>query len=98
MWGKLACEILLTKWDQVLEDINALKDAIEARVTTSALAQMQQRCWLMHWSLFVLGNHPNGRHVVVRRSCDSPHACVILRMSYLHTRGCRRICSSKTDI
>jgi len=65
MWGKLACAILKTSdWDQVLEDINALKDAIEARVTTPALLLMQQRCWLMHWSLFILGNHPNGRHVL----------------------------------
>jgi len=64
MWGKLASEILMLRWDQVLEDINALRDAIEARVTSPPLAQMQQRCWLMHWALFVLGNHPNGRQFV----------------------------------
>jgi len=64
LWGKLASEILMLNWDQALEDINALRDAIEARVTSPPLALMQQRCWLMHWALFILGNHPNGRTVV----------------------------------
>jgi len=26
--------------------------------------QLQQRSWLMHWSLFLLGNHPNGRNII----------------------------------
>jgi len=64
MWGKLASEILTLNWDQAVEDIQALRDAIEARVTSPALALMQQRCWLMHWALFILGNHVNGRQVV----------------------------------
>lgn len=59
-WGKLSCEILMTNWDQALEDINALKEAIESRPNTPAVMQLQQRAWLMHWSLFLLGNHPNG--------------------------------------
>uniref|UniRef100_A0A7S0IPH7 Eukaryotic translation initiation factor 3 subunit E n=1 Tax=Calcidiscus leptoporus TaxID=127549 RepID=A0A7S0IPH7_9EUKA len=63
-WGKLACEILMTNWDQAFEDINALKEAIEARGNTPAIMQLQQRAWLMHWSLFLLGNHPNGRNFV----------------------------------
>jgi len=64
MWGKLASEILMLNWDQALEDINALKDAIEARSNTPELSRLQQRCWLMHWALFILGNHPNGRQAV----------------------------------
>jgi translation initiation factor 3 subunit E len=64
MWGKLASEILTLNWDQAVEDIQALRDAIEARANSPALALMQQRCWLMHWALFVLGNHSNGRQVV----------------------------------
>lgn len=28
--------------------------------------QLQQRCWIMHWALFLLGNHSTGRSVV----CD----------------------------
>jgi translation initiation factor 3 subunit E len=72
MWGKLASEILTLNWDQAVEDIQALRDAIEARANSPALALMQQRCWLMHWALFVLGNHSNGRQVVVRRRGVKP--------------------------
>jgi len=63
-WGKLACEILMANWDQALEEVNALKEAIEARGNTPAVMLLQQRAWLMHWSLFLLGNHPNGRNFV----------------------------------
>ena len=57
-WGKLACEILLGSWDAALEELGSLKDAIESRAaTTPAVMQLQQRAWLMHWALFLLGNH-----------------------------------------
>ncbi|KAL1525335.1 hypothetical protein AB1Y20_020195 [Prymnesium parvum] len=64
LWGKLACEILLMHWDQALEDLTALKEAIDSSPSLSPLMQLQQRSWLMHWSLFLLGNHPNGRNIV----------------------------------
>ena len=64
MWGKLASEILVQNWSQAVEDIQALRDAIEARPTTPPLMLLQQRCWLMHWALFIFGNHTNGRQVV----------------------------------
>jgi len=64
LWGKLACEILTGNWDAAYEDLTALKDTIENSPNTNALMQLQQRSWLMHWSLFLLGNHPNGRNIV----------------------------------
>ena len=64
MWGKLASEVLVQNWEQAVEDIQALRDAIEARTTTPAIMQLQQRCWLMHWALFIFGNHTNGRQIV----------------------------------
>jgi len=64
MWGKLASEILMQNWNQAVEDIQALRDAIEARPATPPLVLLQQRCWLMHWALFIFGNHTNGRQVV----------------------------------
>jgi len=64
MWGKLASEILVQNWSQAVEDIQALRDAIESRPTTPPLVLLQQRCWLMHWALFIFGNHTNGRQVV----------------------------------
>jgi translation initiation factor 3 subunit E len=29
------------------------------------LKQLQQRTWLIHWSLFVFFNHPNGRNGII---------------------------------
>jgi len=31
----------------------------------SHLQQLQQRTWLIHWSLFVFFNHPNGRNLII---------------------------------
>lgn len=65
LWGKLACEILRTNWEAALEDLNSLRDSIDSRTGTPPAMQLQQRCWLMHWALFMLGNHPNGRSIIV---------------------------------
>ena len=64
LWGKLASEILNGSWDAALEDLNALRDAIDSRTSTAPAMMLQQRCWLMHWALFLLGNHPNGRSIL----------------------------------
>mmetsp|Transcript_9847 Transcript_9847/g.29291 ORF Transcript_9847/g.29291 Transcript_9847/m.29291 type:complete len:436 (-) Transcript_9847:135-1442(-) len=64
LWGKLACDVLLNDWEKAHEDIMSLKDLIENNPSTTPLMQLQQRSWLMHWSLFLLGNHPNGRNIV----------------------------------
>ena len=37
---------------------------IEAKGST-ALEQLQQRSWLLHWSLFVYFNHANGREELI---------------------------------
>lgn len=48
-----------------MEDLGALKDAIESRSASSTPAMLlQQRAWLMHWSLFLFGNHASGRQLV----------------------------------
>jgi translation initiation factor 3 subunit E len=64
LWGKLAAEILTHNWDTALDDLNRLKDLIETR-GFSPLVQLQQRTWLIHWSLFVFFNHPNGRNGII---------------------------------
>ncbi|THU87862.1 hypothetical protein K435DRAFT_969729 [Dendrothele bispora CBS 962.96] len=66
-WGKLASDILTGKWDTALEELNALREAIDSRtpapfapVNTSnsntptvdpALSQLHSRTWLVHWYL-----------------------------------------------
>ena len=62
MWGQLASAILTNNFDGALELLNALKEQIDNRPSTPQVAQLQQRLWLMHWALFLLGNHPSGKH------------------------------------
>jgi len=69
LWGKLAADILLqTNWDAALDALNQLRDAVETQSRANQfdpLQQLQQRTWLIHWSLFVFFNHPNGRNLIV---------------------------------
>merc|ERR1719284_1794830 len=65
MWGKLAAEILMQNWDTALEDLNRLKQFIDESTFGSNLQTLQQRTWLIHWSLFVFFNHPKGRDLII---------------------------------
>jgi translation initiation factor 3 subunit E len=73
-WGKLASDILTGKWEAALEELNTLRDAIDSRSTASllttsaepaALTQLHSRTWLVHWSLFIYFNHPQGRTLLL---------------------------------
>merc|ERR1719420_1872422 len=65
MWGKLASEVLMQNWDTALEDLNRLKQLIDESTFGSSLQTLQQRTWLIHWSLFVFFNHPKGRDLII---------------------------------
>jgi len=65
LWGKFAADILMTKWEEALKDMNQLKELIDSKNFTSPLKQLQQRTWLIHWSLFVFFNHPQGRNLII---------------------------------
>ncbi|ORY50901.1 hypothetical protein BCR33DRAFT_712865 [Rhizoclosmatium globosum] len=70
LWGKLACEILLQKWDVALEDLTKLKELIDAPVLGSNQLpnnthQLIQRSYFIAWSLFVFFNHPKGRDSLI---------------------------------
>lgn len=59
LWGKLSCEILLENWDEAAVALKAVRLSIEQLVYTnqiSALEALNQRTWLLHWSLFVFWN------------------------------------------
>jgi translation initiation factor 3 subunit E len=60
-WGKLACEILTANWETVMEEIQKIKENIDTRLFNNPLAQLQQRKWLIHWSLFPFFNHEAAR-------------------------------------
>lgn len=67
LWGKLAAEILMLNWSTASDDLKTLREAIEAKEKSkeSPLQLLQYRTWLIHWSLFVFFNHPNGRNGIV---------------------------------
>merc|ERR1740122_543128 len=65
MWGKLASEILMQNWDTALDELNKLKQFIDESTFGSSLQTLQQRTWLIHWSLFVFFNHPKGRDLII---------------------------------
>lgn len=70
-WGKLASDILTGKWDTALEELNTLRDVVDSRSPSTssaepaALTQLHSRTWLVHWSLFVYFNHPQGRTLLL---------------------------------
>jgi translation initiation factor 3 subunit E len=61
LWGKLASEILMVNGDAAYLDLVALKEAIDQRIHVAPYLQLQQRAWLVTWSLFVFFNIPDGR-------------------------------------
>jgi len=65
IWGKFAAEILMQNWEMAYGDMFKLKEMIDANTTTEPLVQLQQRTWLIHWSLFVFFNHPNGKNGII---------------------------------
>lgn len=65
LWGKLASEILMQNWDTALEDLKRLQQFIDESTFGTSLETLQQRTWLIHWSLFVFFNHAKGRDLII---------------------------------
>lgn len=72
-WGKLACEILSVNWEACLEEINKIKEQIDTRLFNNPLAQLHQRTWLIHWSLFPLFNHEPARETLTELFFSLPY-------------------------
>ena len=59
LWGRLACEILVESWEAASVAVDAVKTAMESMVASNqitSLVALEQRTWLLHWSLFVYWN------------------------------------------
>lgn len=66
LWGKLASEILNQNWEQSAIELAQLRDWIDKNEReTNALQTLQQRCWLIHWGLYVFFHHPKGREQLI---------------------------------
>ena len=49
-----------------MEDLTRMREALDNQnFGQPALMQLQQRTWLMHWSLHVFWNHENGRNALI---------------------------------
>ena len=63
LWGKLAAEVLVEDWEAARIALEAVQTGLESLVASrelSALDALQQRTWLLHWSLFVYWNAQQG--------------------------------------
>lgn len=70
-WGRLAARILLRNVDAAFKDLTAVKEAIDNRSIAPA-EQLHQRSWLLHWSLFVFFNQPQGQDNLVDFFTERP--------------------------
>lgn len=64
LWGYLAAEILVLNWDSALENLNRLRDYID-NSNFSNVQALQQRTWLIHWSVLVFFNLKKGRDLII---------------------------------
>lgn len=71
-WGKLACEILNTNWEVVMEEINKVKESIDTKLFNNPLAQLQHRTWLIHWTLFPFFNYEPARDLITELFFSAP--------------------------
>ncbi|XP_005180844.1 eukaryotic translation initiation factor 3 subunit E [Musca domestica] len=71
LWGKLAAEILTLNWNTALEDLTRLRDYID-NANFSTVQALQQRTWLIHWSVLVFFNHPKGRDLIIEMFLHKP--------------------------
>ncbi|XP_037085015.1 eukaryotic translation initiation factor 3 subunit E-B-like [Pollicipes pollicipes] len=65
LWGKLSSEILMQNWDTAVEDMNRLKEYIDNQGFNNDAQALTQRCWLIHWSLFIFFNTPKGYELLI---------------------------------
>ena len=77
LWGKLSSDILMQNFEAAREDINKLRDAIDNQTFAPPLVQLQQRTWLLHWSLYVFWNHENGKNDLLDLFMSPPYLAAI---------------------
>lgn len=71
LWGILAAEILTLNWQSALESLNRLREFIDTS-NFSNIEALQQRTWLIHWSVFVFVNLPKGRDYMIEMFLYKP--------------------------
>ena len=64
LWGRFAGHMLTTSWEEADKDRELLRGVL-SKTRMPELESLQQRTWLLHWSLFVFANHPKGKDNLV---------------------------------
>lgn len=64
-WGKLAADTLTQGYEPAAEDLQRLRESLDNQSFATPLMQLQQRTWLMHWSLHVFWNTDNGKNALI---------------------------------
>jgi translation initiation factor 3 subunit E len=64
-WGKLAADTLTQNYEAATEDLLRLRESLDNQSFATPLMQLQQRTWLMHWSLHVFWNTENGKNALI---------------------------------
>ncbi len=72
MWGELSCAILNQNFDGAHKELTRLREDLEHTTSMSSLMKLQQRAWLIHWSLFVYFNHSNGPDDIINVFLHQP--------------------------
>ena len=72
-WGRLACEILSMNWESAMEELQKVREGIDAKLANNPLAQLQHRTALIHWALFPLFNYPEAREPLLELLFSAPY-------------------------
>ena len=106
LWGRLASEILVQDWEAAAVAVEAVKTALESLASSNVLnplQALQQRTWLLHWSLFVYWNESAGLERLVDlfhseryRQAITTNAPHLLRYLTAAVLLCKRRLNKKT--
>eukprot|EP00879_Flechtneria_rotunda_P008745 GHRR01009159.1.p1 GENE.GHRR01009159.1~~GHRR01009159.1.p1 ORF type:complete len:433 (+),score=137.31 GHRR01009159.1:130-1428(+) len=77
LWGKLAADTLTSDFEKANEDLQRLRESLDNQSFATPLMQLQQRTWLMHWSLHVFWNIDNGTNVLIDLFMQPPYLSAI---------------------
>lgn len=62
---------------------SVLKVSLVLQSFSTPLNQVQNRIWLMHWSLFIFFNHDNGRTLIIDLFNQDKYAnCTLVAIAY----------------
>ncbi|XP_043942842.1 eukaryotic translation initiation factor 3 subunit E-like [Protopterus annectens] len=84
LWGKLAAEILTKNWEFAMEDLRSLKKAIDNKYINMTQHSIRLKARLIHWSLFVFFNHPEGRDNIINNFLYQPEYLNIIQTTCPH--------------